>query len=95
VSWQSLRILCNTLLLFFGCWRSIRASIFMWRIAVCGDFRSTDFVVLLLGNDWGVKGVPIVLAAMAALPTLPLHLLVAGADNAGPFREMARRLNIS
>ncbi len=59
------------------------------------DFRSTDFVVLLLGNDWAVKGVPTILAAMAALPTLPLHLLVAGADNAGPFREMAKRLNIS
>jgi glycosyltransferase involved in cell wall biosynthesis len=59
------------------------------------DFRSTDFVLLLLGNDWAVKGVPTVLAAMAALPTLPLHLLVAGADNAGPFREMASRLNIS
>jgi glycosyltransferase involved in cell wall biosynthesis len=59
------------------------------------NFRDTDFVLLLLGNDWAMKGVPTVLAAIAALPTLPLHLLVAGTDNAGPFREMADRLNIS
>ena len=59
------------------------------------NFRGTDFVLLLLGNDWAVKGVPTILAAIAALPTLPLHLLVAGADNAGPFRKMAGRLDIS
>ena len=59
------------------------------------NFRGTDFVLLLLGNDWAVKGVPTILAAIAALPTLPLQLLVAGADNAGPFRKTAGRLDIS
>jgi glycosyltransferase involved in cell wall biosynthesis len=59
------------------------------------NFRDTDFVLLLLGNDWAVKGVPTILAAIAAFPTLPLHLLVAGADNAAPFRKMAGRLDIS
>jgi glycosyltransferase involved in cell wall biosynthesis len=59
------------------------------------NFRSADLVLLLLGNDWAVKGVPTILAAMAAVPALPLHLLVAGIDVVGPFREMARRLNIS
>ena len=61
----------------------------------CRNFLSTDFVLLLLGNDWAVKGVPTILDAMAAVPTLPLHLLVAGTDVVGPFREMASRLNIS
>jgi glycosyltransferase involved in cell wall biosynthesis len=55
----------------------------------------TSVVLLLLGNDWAVKGVPTILAAMAAVPTLPLHLLVAGTDVVGPFRQMASRLNIS
>lgn len=61
----------------------------------CRNFLSTDFVLLLLGNDWAVKGVPTILAAMAAVPALPLQLLVAGTDVVEPFREMASRLNIS
>ncbi len=59
------------------------------------NFHSTDYVLLLLGNDWAVKGVPTVLAAMAAVPNLPLHLVVAGTDVVQPFREVASRLNIS
>ena len=59
------------------------------------NFQSTDFVVLLLGNDWIVKGVPTILTAMAAVPGLPLHLLVVGTDAVAPFREMAKRLNVS
>lgn len=59
------------------------------------NFQSTDFVLLLLGNDWAVKGVPTILAAMAAVPNLPLHLVVAGTDAVKPFREVAGRLNIS
>ena len=59
------------------------------------NFQTRDFVLLLLGNDWIVKGVPTILAAMAAVPALPLHLLVAGTDVVAPFREMAARLNVS
>jgi glycosyltransferase involved in cell wall biosynthesis len=57
-------------------------------------FRDTDFVLLLIGNDWSVKGVPAVLAAMAAVPGLPSRLLVAGNDAPEAFREMAKRLGI-
>jgi UDP-glucose:(heptosyl)LPS alpha-1,3-glucosyltransferase len=57
-------------------------------------FRDVDFVLLLIGNDWRVKGVPANLAAMAASPALPLHLLVVGDDAVDPFREMAKRLGI-
>jgi glycosyltransferase involved in cell wall biosynthesis len=58
------------------------------------NFRDADFVLLLIGNDWRVKGVPAILAAMAAAPALPLHLLVAGNDAVDPFREMAKHLGI-
>lgn len=58
------------------------------------NFSEADFVLLSIGNDWRVKGVPAILAAMAAAPTLPLHLLVAGDDNVDSFREMAERLGI-
>jgi UDP-glucose:(heptosyl)LPS alpha-1,3-glucosyltransferase len=51
-------------------------------------------VLLLIGNDWRVKGVPAILAAMAAAPALPLHLLVAGNDAVDPFQEMAKHLGI-
>jgi glycosyltransferase involved in cell wall biosynthesis len=57
-------------------------------------FRDADFVLLLIGNDWRVKGVPAILAAMAACPALPLHLLAVGDDAVDPFREMAKRLGI-
>jgi glycosyltransferase involved in cell wall biosynthesis len=58
------------------------------------NFCHSDCVLLLIGNDWRVKGVPTILAAMAAASALPLHLLVAGTDGADPFREMARHLGI-
>jgi glycosyltransferase involved in cell wall biosynthesis len=58
------------------------------------NLHDSDCVLLLIGNDWRVKGVPTILAAMAAAPTLPLRLLVAGNEALGPFREMAKRLGI-
>jgi UDP-glucose:(heptosyl)LPS alpha-1,3-glucosyltransferase len=54
-----------------------------------------DFVLLLIGNDWRVKGLPTILEAMAQLPTLPLHVVVVGDDAAGVFREQATRLGVS
>jgi UDP-glucose:(heptosyl)LPS alpha-1,3-glucosyltransferase len=59
------------------------------------EFHDDDFVMLLVGNDWRVKGVPAVLAAMAAATRVPLRLLVAGEDVAEPFREVARRLGVA
>jgi UDP-glucose:(heptosyl)LPS alpha-1,3-glucosyltransferase len=58
------------------------------------NFRDTDCVLLLIGNDWRVKGVPAILTAMAAAPALPLRLLVAGNDAIDPFLEMAKNLGI-
>ena len=59
-------------------------------------FLETDFVVLLVGNDWRNKGLSTLLAALAANPETRLHLLVAGQDAAGPsFHQAARTLGVS
>jgi len=57
-------------------------------------FPQEDFVLLLIGNDLRVKGLPTVLEAMASLPQLPLRLLVVGSDNVKPFRALAVRLGV-
>jgi glycosyltransferase involved in cell wall biosynthesis len=58
-------------------------------------YRDEDFVLLLIGNDWRIKGLPAILAAMAAAPPLPLRLLVVGSDSVAPFKEMANGLGIA
>jgi glycosyltransferase involved in cell wall biosynthesis len=57
-------------------------------------FRDEDFVLLLIGNDWSNKGLFTVLEAMAALPGLPIRLLVVGNDTAASFQERARQLGV-
>ena len=57
-------------------------------------FGETEFVVLLIGNDWHVKGLPLLLESAAACRDLPLHLLVAGQDDRHPFLEASARLNL-
>jgi UDP-glucose:(heptosyl)LPS alpha-1,3-glucosyltransferase len=60
------------------------------------NFLETDFVLLLIGNDWRNKGLSTVLAAMAASRELPLRVLVAGQDAMAPsFREVASSLGLS
>ncbi|MGH9714574.1 MAG: glycosyltransferase family 4 protein [Candidatus Acidiferrales bacterium] len=49
------------------------------------------FVVLLIGNDWRNKGLPVLLEALARLPELPIDLLVVGREDPAPFRTMVRR----
>lgn len=57
-------------------------------------FGDNDFVLLLIGNDWRIKGLPTILDAMAAVSDSSLRLLVVGDDDAEPFRVMARRLGL-
>jgi UDP-glucose:(heptosyl)LPS alpha-1,3-glucosyltransferase len=57
-------------------------------------FQETDFVLLLIGNDWRVKGLPILLDAVAARAELPFRILVAGDDSTEPFLESAKCLDI-
>jgi UDP-glucose:(heptosyl)LPS alpha-1,3-glucosyltransferase len=55
----------------------------------------TDFVLLLIGNDWRVKGLEAVLHAMSILRELPILLIAAGNDSPDSFRETAKSLGIS
>lgn len=57
-------------------------------------FSDRDFVLLLVGNDWKKKGLSTLLRAVAALPGLPLRVLVAGRDSRAPFLDQIRRLNL-
>ena len=57
-------------------------------------YREEEFVLLLLGNDWSVKGLPAVLSAVAECPSLPLRVLVAGSDAVRPYQAQARQLEI-
>jgi glycosyltransferase involved in cell wall biosynthesis len=57
-------------------------------------FQETDFVLLLIGNDWRVKGLETVLQALAAMRDLPLLLIAAGDDSPASFRETAKSLAI-
>jgi len=59
------------------------------------DFTDHDVVLLLIGNDWTVKGLPTLLQAMALLPQLPMRLLVAGSDTVEPFRKLAATLQVA
>jgi len=58
-------------------------------------FRGEDFVLLLIGNDWRNKGLLTILEAIAALPTLPMRLLVVGNDNTDSFRDYAIKLGVA
>jgi glycosyltransferase involved in cell wall biosynthesis len=59
------------------------------------NFADDDLVLLLIGNDWAIKGLPTLLQAMALLPQLPMRLLVAGADTVNPFRKLAATLQLA
>ncbi len=58
------------------------------------NLQSGDFVLLLIGNDWDVKGLGTVLRAMTLLPDLPVHLLSVGSDPPEHFQDMSKRLGI-
>ncbi|MBZ5696709.1 MAG: glycosyltransferase family 4 protein [Acidobacteriia bacterium] len=47
------------------------------------------FALLLIGNDWRNKGVPVLLDAMARLPELPLDLLIVSQEDPAAVRAMA------
>jgi UDP-glucose:(heptosyl)LPS alpha-1,3-glucosyltransferase len=51
-------------------------------------------VLLLIGNDWRVKGLETVLRALRALRELPILVIAAGDDSPDSFRETAKSLGI-
>ncbi|HEV2618202.1 MAG TPA: glycosyltransferase family 4 protein [Candidatus Acidoferrales bacterium] len=50
-----------------------------------------QFALLLIGNGWQNKGLPVILEAMGHLRGLPLHLLVVGHDDPSPYRGAMER----
>jgi UDP-glucose:(heptosyl)LPS alpha-1,3-glucosyltransferase len=55
----------------------------------------SECVLLLVGNDWRVKGLPAILQALATLRELPLRLLVAGHDDLSCFQGRAAQLGVA
>jgi UDP-glucose:(heptosyl)LPS alpha-1,3-glucosyltransferase len=58
-------------------------------------FQQQDFVLLLIGNDWRMKGLETVLRAMSSLPALSLQLLIVGSEPPEPFRRLAQQLGVA
>lgn len=54
----------------------------------------SEFVVLLVGNDWKSKGLRCLLQAVAALPAYPFRVLVAGRDDRTAFLTEIQSLNL-
>jgi UDP-glucose:(heptosyl)LPS alpha-1,3-glucosyltransferase len=59
------------------------------------NFQESDFVLLLIGNDWRVKGLETVLRAASTLRDLPVLLIAAGDDSPEVFSDLAKSLGIS
>ena len=57
--------------------------------------HEADFVLLLIGNDWRVKGLETVLRAVSTVRKTPIFLIAAGDDSPDYFRETAKSLGIS
>jgi glycosyltransferase involved in cell wall biosynthesis len=53
----------------------------------------SDFVVLLIGNDWKKKGLDQLLRALAIIE-IPIQLLVVGKDDPGLYRPALRQLRL-
>src|SRR5262249_16009609 len=60
----------------------------------CMGFGTTDFVLLLVGNDWKKKGLTCLLDAGTACKDLALKVLVCGRDDPAPYEVIIRRLGL-
>ncbi len=67
------------------------------RVSARGRFRvsSSDFVLLLMGNDLKKKGLDCLLAASAACRDLSLTLLVVGNDRRTEYEALVRNLGLA
>ena len=57
-------------------------------------FSDDEFVLLLVGNDWRMKGLPAVLQSIAAASDLPVRLIVAGSDVPANFQGIVEHLKV-
>jgi glycosyltransferase involved in cell wall biosynthesis len=65
------------------------------RVSLRGSARKTlgfsadRFVLLLIGNDWKNKGLPVLLDSLARLRQFPIDILVVGREDPSPYRTIA------
>jgi len=57
-------------------------------------YGESDFVVLLIGNDWKKKGLDTLLRALASLKTVPVRALVVGSDDARIYSSLLDQLGL-
>jgi len=57
-------------------------------------FSETEFVALLVGNDWKKKGLTYLLQAVARVSELPMRVLVVGRDDRAAFLAQMHDLHI-
>ncbi|MBV9889188.1 MAG: glycosyltransferase family 4 protein [Acidobacteria bacterium] len=53
-----------------------------------------ELVLLLIGNDWRMKGLPAILESLKAASDLPLRLIVAGSDVPANFEGIVEHLRV-
>ncbi len=58
-------------------------------------YSNDDIVMLLVGNDWRNKGLPVLLEVMSHLRQFPLYLCVVGSDAPADFLPQVRSLHLS
>lgn len=57
-------------------------------------YLDSEFVVLLIGNDWKKKGLDTLFNALASLETLPLRALVVGRDDPKIYSRLIAQLGL-
>jgi len=58
-------------------------------------YSSADIVLLLVGNDWHNKGLPVLLEVMSRLRHLPFYLCVVGSDAPSEFLPRVQSFRLS
>ena len=58
------------------------------------SYDETDFVLLLIGNDWKKKGLDALLLALSSLRDIPLYTLIVGSDDPDLYRASIDELRL-
>ncbi len=58
------------------------------------DLPGNSFAILLIGNDWRNKGVPVLLDALTQLRTSAIDLLLVSREDTSPLRAIVRERNL-
>lgn len=58
------------------------------------DLSEDDFCLLMIGNGWKNKGLPVVLASLQRLNDSSIRLMVVGKDDSRPYEMLAREYGV-